>query len=193
VISTIQQLCADSPPLFYPYVIDGLIRAVAAQRQLPRRLLEIGIGMGHGHARYHKVAAEVESLQGFPFEVWGIDNGSWVNFRAHFMQNLESIRALEREPRLLLMDSRDAGLLLAGVMFGIVFVDGDHSYELAYNDIRTYGALVPSGGIVIVHDAQPGLGPSNAIQDCADMFTASHLDDRYNPDHDVAVWYGIRK
>jgi len=51
--------------------------------------------------------------------------------------------------------STDAAILarLAGETFHIIYVDGDHSYEGALHDFRTFAAKIPVGGWLIADDA----------------------------------------
>jgi SAM-dependent methyltransferase len=39
--------------------------------------------------------------------------------------------------------------------FDVVFIDGDHSYRGAANDLRAWGRRVAPGGVILVHDAVP--------------------------------------
>ncbi|HWP34039.1 MAG TPA: class I SAM-dependent methyltransferase [Thermodesulfobacteriota bacterium] len=50
---------------------------------------------------------------------------------------------------------------LAGERFALVYIDGDHSLEVARSDIATYGPLVAPGGYLVMDDAGcflPGSG-----------------------------------
>lgn len=52
-------------------------------------------------------------------------------------------------------DSRDpetASAVLDLGPYDFVFVDGDHTYEMAAHDIKTYGSMVLRGGVVAGHD-----------------------------------------
>ncbi len=50
---------------------------------------------------------------------------------------------------------------------GLLFIDGDHSYEGVYFDLTHYGKWVVLDGMIILHDAvNPGDGPPRAIVNC---------------------------
>lgn len=45
--------------------------------------------------------------------------------------------------------------VLDGRGIDFLFLDGDHSYDGVKQDFETYGALVPEGGVVAIHDILP--------------------------------------
>lgn len=47
---------------------------------------------------------------------------------------------------------------------GLLFIDGDHSYEGVYFDLYNFGKFVINDGLIVLHDAvNPGDGPPRAI------------------------------
>ena len=190
-IATIHRICAATPPRHYPATLPELMREVATS-DLPPAMLELGIFMGHWHERHHEVALELERELEHPFEVWGIDNASEPGFSEHFGPHLGNIIASGRKPRLLLMDSLEAWKLMTGLQFGLVFIDGGHQYEVAYNDIAHYSAMVPPGGAVVIHDAQQEGSVARALQSFTHLFADSYLDDRATEEDLPVTWYGVR-
>lgn len=86
-----------------------------------------------------------------------------------FVESLWRRYQLPREGlRLVRGNSHDAKVRL-GVQgeYDLVYVDGDHSYEGALQDIREYGALVRTGGYLVIDDAGsflPGEGYFKGIE-----------------------------
>jgi hypothetical protein len=76
------------------------------------------------------------------FDGFGLDFG-----RVH------AVRGLSTSP--------DVVARVKGRAFAVIFIDGDHSYEVARSDIETYAPLVAPGGLVVVDDGAsflPGRG-----------------------------------
>jgi hypothetical protein len=68
------------------------------------------------------------------------------------------------------MEVDDASLFL-------VYIDGDHSYEGCFNDLRAWGPKVKRGGYIACHDfMNPSYGVKQAVMDfCADNFKIHYL------------------
>ncbi len=81
-------------------------------------------------------------------------------FRA-FGLDFDSVRAVKGY-------SNDPAVMarFAGRRFALVYIDGDHSLEVARSDIATYGPLVEEGGYLVMDDAScflPGTGFSKGL------------------------------
>ncbi len=76
--------------------------------------------------------------------------------RATFEENLHEYLEAGRIS-ICQMDSETAAELFAkvNIKFDMIFVDGEHFYEYAYNDIRNYLPLLSPGGILCGHDYTP--------------------------------------
>ena len=49
---------------------------------------------------------------------------------------------------------------------GLLWIDGDHSYQATMNDFAGWSPFVPVGGLVLFHDAaDPEIGPFRAIEE----------------------------
>jgi hypothetical protein len=68
------------------------------------------------------------------------------------------------------MEVDDASLFL-------VYIDGDHSYEGCFNDLRAWGPKVKKGGYIACHDfMNPSYGVKQAVMDfCAENFMIRYL------------------
>ncbi|HEY6559756.1 MAG TPA: class I SAM-dependent methyltransferase [Polyangiaceae bacterium] len=82
------------------------------------------------------------------FEAFGLD-----------FDRVRMIRGLSTSP--------DIAAQLRGERLAVVFIDGDHSYDVARSDIETYTPLVEPGGYAVVDDAGcdlPGRGFSKGFR-----------------------------
>lgn len=59
----------------------------------------------------------------------------------------------------------------------LVYIDGDHSYEGCFNDLRAWAPKVKRGGYIACHDfMNPNYGVKQAVMDfCADNFKIHYL------------------
>jgi hypothetical protein len=60
--------------------------------------------------------------------------------------------------------------------FDIVYIDGDHSYEMAKHDIFTYGNLVKIGGYIVVDDCSNFLHLPAAYLIASDVISSTDID-----------------
>jgi predicted O-methyltransferase YrrM len=82
--------------------------------------------------------------------------------------------------------------LLNGGAVDFLFVDGDHSYEGAWSDFRTYGPLVRPNGLIAFHDVSPS--PSADTEGTSRFwqeFKASHETDERVVDHRGGFGIGV--
>ncbi len=96
----------------------------------------------------------------------GVEKGQpTVDQRAITHQNvdgLKNVKLFEEKSRA--WGERHSDLELEAMNVTAVFVDGDHSYEEALNDLKLADRLLPNGGFIYVDDAQlPQVG--RAIRD----------------------------
>jgi predicted O-methyltransferase YrrM len=80
---------------------------------------------------------------------------------AAFLDNLERAGVLAHVNHLRLTSHAALDALPAGV--DLLFVDGAHRYGPALEDLRSWGARVRTGGVLLVHDAFSSVGVSLAI------------------------------
>jgi hypothetical protein len=80
---------------------------------------------------------------------------------AAFHANLGRAGVQERV-RLVRLPSKDALGEVRGVI-ELLYVDGAHRYRPARDDIADWGALVPAGGTLLVHDAFSSIGVTLAL------------------------------
>jgi predicted O-methyltransferase YrrM len=95
-----------------------------------------------------------------PREVTGRPEEGEEDHRA-FMANLRSAGVLDRV-RHVRRTSRDALADVDG-RIELLYVDGAHQYAPARDDIRDWGARVPVGGTMLVHDAWASVGVTLAL------------------------------
>lgn len=65
---------------------------------------------------------------------------------------IEAVAPYKGQTTLLLCSSEEARRLLAHVQFDFVYIDGDHRYDQAFQDMKGWWPLVRSGGIMAGHD-----------------------------------------
>lgn len=61
--------------------------------------------------------------------------------------------------------SHQAAVLLSGMDFDMVFIDGDHDYQTVKDDIAWWSPLIHSGGILCGHDYRDAPGVEQAVLD----------------------------
>jgi SAM-dependent methyltransferase/glycosyltransferase involved in cell wall biosynthesis len=60
--------------------------------------------------------------------------------------------------------STEAAADFADESVDLIFIDGDHSFEACYADLKAWYPKLKSGGILIGHDCVPGSGVSQALE-----------------------------
>ena len=113
-----------------------------------RQVLEIGSAYGYSAVRMAMAGAE---------HVTAVDNhsgGTWLgDTRTRMQANLEAA-GVAGKVTIVQSDSKAALAALAaqGRTFGLIFIDGDHSYAGAVADIDAALPLLEPGGSLAVHD-----------------------------------------
>lgn len=109
------------------------------------------------------------------------DGGEYVdaekayhNFKSLFKRDIDNGRLI-----VMRMESRAAFEMLAEDTFDFVFIDGDHSYETVYQDIRHGMLALMEGGIISGHDYDTEAGVTEAVDEALRGF-------RRGPD---SIWY----
>jgi predicted O-methyltransferase YrrM len=142
------------------HYIEEQARAIGA-----RRLLEIGSFKGQTTAVLSRVAGENGGY------VIAIDPMMWASKPSHFFEFVDALlhpfsyeqhfwRNVKREGfdnvRLIKKRSIDPALVADPdpqlQEFDFVFIDGEHLYDAAIFDFRTWGTRVRPGGRVLMHD-----------------------------------------
>lgn len=126
-------------------------------------VLEIGCDVGHS------TTALLLGVREHGGHVWSMDinpdcannfpnNPQWTFIHADSQDNLVPIKLAVNTYVTLFME------------LDLLYVDGDHTYEGALNDITHYGQWVKRGGLILVHDVEhPNFpGVAQAVRDyCA--------------------------
>lgn len=111
-----------------------------------RRVLEVGSAYGF--------SAVTMALAGAT-HVTAVDNhagDTWLgDTRTVLQRNLDTAGVADRVT-VVEADSRDGLAGLAGQKFGLIFIDGDHSYAGAAADIAGALPLLDHGGVLAIHD-----------------------------------------
>jgi hypothetical protein len=98
----------------------------------------------------------------------GIDKvtGSLEQKRKMLANYKNCLRNLHPTPltRIIPLPSADAALLYDNRSLDFVFIDGDHAYAAAYNDIKTWMPKVKIGGILAGHDFTSHAGVNKAVK-----------------------------
>lgn len=113
-------------------------------------VLEIGAHQGGSAVMWCELGAPRVASLDLPSGPWGgIGEGSADQRDAELSGRYKSVY------RPLRGDSREAAMVELAYRqgpFGVVFIDGDHSYEGAKGDWYRYAPLVSSGGVAAFHD-----------------------------------------
>jgi predicted O-methyltransferase YrrM len=123
---------------------------VAALQQYARMLVSgetvVNIGAGHGTSG----AAILEALEGLKLVTVDINEGNLENERS-------AVSELHASHRQILKDSIVAGLAWTEGL-GMVFVDGDHTFDGCHGDLTSWAPHVRNGGFILLHDCTwPGV------------------------------------
>ncbi len=132
----------------HPNKVDMLYVCAVAHHKGARRAFEFGTYMGRTTYHLAKTSPEMEvttlSISPDKDPLFGPFLGKFFKGRP------EAARI-----KLLLQDSRDFDPAPYKGMFDVVFVDGDHSYELVKNDTLKAFQLLKKGGVILWHDYAP--------------------------------------
>lgn len=75
------------------------------------------------------------------------------------------------------------------VTVGLLFIDGDHSYDGCVADIRNYAPLVEPGGALVIHDSIREPNVRSAIADCEDILSVFVSN---TVENQQGVWIGFK-
>jgi predicted O-methyltransferase YrrM len=117
-------------------------------------MLEIGV---RGGASTSALLSGLDDKEGG--HLWSVDFQPCMHFPQHPRWTFLQMHSLT-----------DAPNILAAVPepLDVLFIDGDHSYDAARSDLRVYGPLMRSGGLILMHDVDLlGAGVRNALEDYA--------------------------
>ncbi len=150
----------------------GCLLKLAMQLPGGGNYLEVGSWMGLSSIL---VANGLLAALNLGARVWCID--TWEGSAEHqnldvvengrlfetFVQNVKSA-SVEHFIRPVRGRSVDVARSWDGPPFDIVFIDGDHSAEACYEDIRAWAPHLRTGGRLLGHDAAPGSGVRQALE-----------------------------
>ena len=128
----------------------------------PRRMAEVGVLYGNTSARLLGYLPDLsiimvdpwrEAAKDGPYAASGDVNArrTQEEWDAIYAQALAATERFKDRRRVLRMTSAEALLQVADGSLGLVFVDGDHSYESVKVDMGWYAKVRP-GGILCGHD-----------------------------------------
>ncbi len=157
---SLTDLCGDSlePAEPYAYLEGGSLPTdISLLRTLAKNIkdchyFEIGTWRGESAANVARVAEEVVTVNLSPEEIIKL-GGSEEYARAHFFfsKNQPNIRQL-------LCSTRDLDFKAFNRKFDLVFIDGDHHYDMICHDTRkVFNDLAHDSTVVVWHDY--GLNP----------------------------------
>jgi cephalosporin hydroxylase len=134
--------------------ITRLLELIAQER--PRRILEIGTSWGGTLFLLATVASDDARIMSIDLpQAQGGYNPQKLTLFQRFAregQRIDLVLADSHEPDTFAA-ARD---WLGGEGLGVLFIDGDHSYEGVVTDTQLYSPLVGAGGLVVFHDIVPG-------------------------------------
>ncbi|HEX4518179.1 MAG TPA: class I SAM-dependent methyltransferase [Gaiellaceae bacterium] len=129
----------------------------------PRRVLEIGTGLGGTLFLFARVAAPDATLM-------TVEQQRPLGYPRTYAPLLKSFARDRHTIHLVRADSHDPETLERirshfGGSIDLLFIDGDHTYDGVRFDHELYGPLVRSGGLIAFHDIMPG--PYEAVGEVA--------------------------
>ena len=126
---------------------DLLLLRLLAQKFNDCRYFEIGTWRGESVANVAEVAGECYTLNLSDEQMRSMGmNERYISLHRFFSRNLPNVVHLEG-------DSRNFDFSSLDKKFDLVFIDGDHHYEMVKNDTeKVFRHLVHPGSIVVWHD-----------------------------------------
>ena len=140
---------------------DALAELIGKVLRPGARMLEIGSWLGNGSTRTFAEHLIPQSGVLYCIDTW---KGS-VNVERHqkivrdfdvfstFMRNIEAYGG-NRVIRPIMMTSKEAAEIFPDRFLDLVFIDGDHSYDVVREDICLWSPKVRDGGILCGHDCE---------------------------------------
>jgi len=133
--------------------------------QAPRRVLEIGTGLGGTLFLWTRVAAPDAFLVSMDMSALGLlgRHSAFAVLCRGFARERQRIELVYD------VDSHDARTaarvetLFGGEPIDFLFIDGDHSYEGVRRDFELYSSLVGPGGLVAFHDVAPRISAGTGV------------------------------
>jgi predicted O-methyltransferase YrrM len=146
-------------------------RLWAAAARLPAggRIVEIGSFRGRSMIVLARAAPEAGSIVAIdphagndrgPQEISGYEDAAALDHEA-FNRNLERAGVRDRVSHVRAFSSEAHGDVDGDV--DLLYIDGAHRYGPALADIRDWGARVPAGGTMLIHDSFSSVGVTLAI------------------------------
>jgi len=151
-----------------------------------KRALEIGCFIGKSTVAIAAGAESVLSID--PFDCHHSDingDGNLVRDGGGLITNLaawtESVKGYDNVKAI--VGTSQEVLPTLKETFDYIFIDGDHSFEGVYHDIKNCWPLLEEGGVLVLHDYGNVNGYLLGIQKAYDMFF-----DSYDGLQDTVVW-----
>lgn len=136
-------------------------------------LIAAEVGVAEGRLSKELLAMGIEKL--YLIDIWenvpfikgcGSFEQEW--HEDNYKQVLERIKGREEDVIMLKGFSYKMADFIPDESLGMVYIDGDHTYEGARADINSYWPKLVRGGLMVFHDAA---NPSYGIQDAIHDFT----------------------
>jgi predicted O-methyltransferase YrrM len=106
------------------------------------------------------IVLEIGTFHGVTVSKWAIERPNVTFFSIdplHWKRaGLKWYENRQPNMRLLTGTSDDLMVLQVGRIFDLIIVDGDHSYNACYNDLKISNKLIKSGCPIVVHDYARG-------------------------------------
>ncbi|MGH9243117.1 MAG: class I SAM-dependent methyltransferase [Acidimicrobiales bacterium] len=141
----------------------------------PARIVEIGSYRGRSAIVLGRAAADgVEVVAIDPHAGndrgprqtgWGPAEAGQADHEA-FLDNLRRAGVAERVRHVRAFSPGPAALDAVDGDIDLVFIDGAHGYRAARDDVRRWGARVPPGGVMLIHDSFSSVGVTLALVRC---------------------------
>jgi len=134
--------------------------------------VEIGTWKGKSAACLAYVAAQVngtvvcvDHFQGNA-GTWNIKVVRKQDILALFRKNMEKLGFWQSTVKLMVMDSQSAAFFMPDESADLIFMDGDHTYNVFSEDLKLWYPKVKHGGTLCGHDCEFYYTDPGIIEDC---------------------------
>jgi predicted O-methyltransferase YrrM len=155
----------------------------------PENAIEIGSRRGGSAMWIAKAMEEIGFGKLYCIDPFIAAHGGAPGFLAHFAHNLEEL-GLDNRVELLEMrsDDPDVSPILPDEI-ELLFIDGDHSYQGAKEDLERYVPHVKSGGCVMIHDSLCEVGVKAAIETSQELLSPYV---HFTMENRNGMWIGVK-
>ena len=151
--------------------INSRVQIVELMKHFGLPLVAAEVGVAEGRLSKELLSWGIEKL--YLIDIWervpfikGCGSFEQAWHEDNYNQVIERIRGREQDVIMLKGFSYKMAEHIPDESLGMVYIDGDHTYEGARSDIDSYWPKLVNGGIMAFHDAaNPTYGIQNAIHD----------------------------